>query len=76
MAYYRKGRTTPRLRLALSEEPSSQFLAFTQRLITTDCRGILDLFASNEDAYVTWVRKMDKLAQVGLNGWSYHNNIN
>ena len=34
MAYYRKGRTTPCLRLALSEEPSSQFLAFTQRLFT------------------------------------------
>ena len=29
MAYYRKGGTTPRLRLALSEEPSSQ-LSFTQ----------------------------------------------
>ena len=30
--------------------------------VMTD-RGILDLFAYNEDAYVTWVREMDKLAQ-------------
>ena len=30
--------------------------------VMTD-RGILNLFAYNEDAYVTWVREMDKLAQ-------------
>ena len=30
--------------------------------VMTD-RGVLDLFAYNEDAYVTWVREMDKLAQ-------------
>ena len=30
--------------------------------VMTD-RGVLDLFAYNEDAYVTWVREMDKLAR-------------
>lgn len=30
--------------------------------VMTD-RGVLDLFAYNEDAYITWVKEMDKLAQ-------------